>query len=35
MNNDVAETENNEYKLPEVYNAMTGDFLTENSRLGF
>jgi len=31
----LAEAENNEDKLAEVYNAMTGDFLTENPERGF
>ncbi|XP_050434717.1 RIB43A-like with coiled-coils protein 2 [Adelges cooleyi] len=35
MNKRIAETENNEDKMAEVYNAMTGDFLTENPELGF
>lgn len=35
MNNGIAEAENNEDKYAEVYNAMTGNFLTENPEIGF
>lgn len=35
MNKDIAEAESKEDKMTEVYNAMTGDFLTENPAYGF
>ncbi|XP_050546660.1 RIB43A-like with coiled-coils protein 2 [Daktulosphaira vitifoliae] len=35
MSRRITETENNEDKMAEVYNAITGDFLTENPELGF
>lgn len=35
MKRDVEEAESKEDKMTEVYNAITGDFLTENPELGF
>lgn len=35
MSRRIAETEDNEDKMAEVYNAITGDFLTENPEVGF
>ncbi|CAI6360141.1 unnamed protein product [Macrosiphum euphorbiae] len=35
MNKSIMEAESNEDKMAEVYNAITGDFLTENPELGF
>ncbi|CAI6375431.1 unnamed protein product [Macrosiphum euphorbiae] len=35
MNKSIMEAESNEDKMVEVYNAITGDFLTENPELGF
>lgn len=35
MNNSIAEAESREDKNAEIYNAMTGDFLTENPEIAF
>lgn len=35
MNNSIAEAESREDEKAEVYNAMTGNFLTENPEMGF
>jgi len=35
MNNSIAEAQGKDDEMVEVYNAITGDFLTENPQLGF